>query len=136
MRAIEKSPGRDRKSEYKTIYFSLGKDCLLGAIGCFLCCECCEGCCECIADIICKSQSDVNAMSALTTASFRLPLRSMLLDSLSTDMVLKDSMVYIVYMYIPFTFGVRISHLPSTCVTSLHPIFYVRRLPSHRCLEV
>ncbi|KAG8988709.1 hypothetical protein FRB90_002502 [Tulasnella sp. 427] len=30
-----------------------GKDCLLGALGCFLCCECCEGCCECIADIIC-----------------------------------------------------------------------------------
>ncbi|KIO20795.1 hypothetical protein M407DRAFT_133853 [Tulasnella calospora MUT 4182] len=23
-----------------------GKDCLLGAIGCFLCCECCEGCCD------------------------------------------------------------------------------------------
>ncbi|KAG9073476.1 hypothetical protein FS749_015128 [Ceratobasidium sp. UAMH 11750] len=30
-----------------------GKDCFLGAIGCFLCCECFEGCCDCIADIVC-----------------------------------------------------------------------------------
>ncbi|KAJ1311715.1 hypothetical protein OPQ81_010187 [Rhizoctonia solani] len=30
-----------------------GKDCLMGALACFLCCECFEGCCECIADIVC-----------------------------------------------------------------------------------
>ncbi|CAE6460145.1 unnamed protein product [Rhizoctonia solani] len=29
------------------------KDCLMGALACFLCCECFEGCCECFADIIC-----------------------------------------------------------------------------------
>ncbi|KAF8553038.1 hypothetical protein OG21DRAFT_1510767 [Imleria badia] len=30
-----------------------GKDCLLGALECFLCFECCKECCECGADIIC-----------------------------------------------------------------------------------
>ncbi|CAE6456011.1 unnamed protein product [Rhizoctonia solani] len=29
-----------------------GKDCLMGALACFLCCECFEGCCECFADIV------------------------------------------------------------------------------------
>lgn len=35
---------------------SLGKDCFLGLVGCFLCFECCEGCCDCIGDIICTSR--------------------------------------------------------------------------------
>ncbi|KIP06220.1 hypothetical protein PHLGIDRAFT_19511 [Phlebiopsis gigantea 11061_1 CR5-6] len=30
-----------------------GKDCLLGAVECFLCFECCKDCCECFADIVC-----------------------------------------------------------------------------------
>ncbi|CAL1712614.1 unnamed protein product [Somion occarium] len=29
------------------------KDCILGALECFLCFECCKDCCECCADIIC-----------------------------------------------------------------------------------
>ncbi|KAB5593635.1 Acyl-CoA dehydrogenase [Ceratobasidium theobromae] len=47
------SPQQERSLAQRIRGGGAGKDCLMGALACFICCECFEGCCECIADIVC-----------------------------------------------------------------------------------
>ncbi|KAF8531262.1 hypothetical protein JB92DRAFT_2692598, partial [Gautieria morchelliformis] len=54
--SIEQAQLEAQQKTHKTMRLrggGAGKDCLLGAIECFLCFECCKTCCECCADIIC-----------------------------------------------------------------------------------
>ena len=68
-----------------------GKDCFLGALGCFICFEGCKDCCECIADIVCECPR-LPPRYSLPHAHVpaRLPLRDVLLSGVVRDMYPPD----------------------------------------------